>query len=144
MLFTWLYAVACALQIYFDFSGYSAIWPWASAGSFGFHFPENFRYPFLSGSVTEFWRRWHISLGSWFRDYVYIPLGGQPLLPQPVAAERVPCLGPDGPVARGGVEFRAVGACFSPSCWRRKKLWYGHGLEKTRLLKHLYMLPCWR
>ena len=43
---------------------------------FGFRFPENFQYPYLSGSITEFWRRWHISLGSWFRDYLYIPLGG--------------------------------------------------------------------
>ena len=111
VLFTWLYAVACALQIYFDFSGYSDM-AVGLGRIFGFHFPENFRYPFLSGSVTEFWRRWHISLGSWFRDYVYIPLGGQPLLPQPVATERVPCLGPDGPVARGGVEFRAVGPVF--------------------------------
>ena len=75
MLFTWLYAVACALQIYFDFSGYSDM-AVGLGQIFGFHFPENFRYPFLSGSVTEFWRRWHISLGSWFRDYVYIPLGG--------------------------------------------------------------------
>ena len=75
VLFTWLYAVACALQIYFDFSGYSDM-AVGLGRIFGFHFPENFRYPFLSGSVTEFWRRWHISLGSWFRDYVYIPLGG--------------------------------------------------------------------
>ena len=75
VLFTWLYAVACALQIYFDFSGYSDM-AVGLGQIFGFHFPENFRYPFLSGSVTEFWRRWHISLGSWFRDYVYIPLGG--------------------------------------------------------------------
>ena len=75
VLFTWLYAVACALQIYFDFSGYSDM-AVGLGRIFGFHFPENFRYPFLSGSVTEFWRRWHISLGSWFRDYVYIPMGG--------------------------------------------------------------------
>ena len=75
MLFTWLYAVACALQIYFDFSGYSDM-AVGLGQIFGFHFPENFRYPFLSGSVTEFWRRWHISLSTWFRDYVYIPLGG--------------------------------------------------------------------
>ena len=75
VLFTWLYAVACALQIYFDFSGYSDM-ALGLGQIFGFHFPENFRYPFLSGSVTEFWRRWHISLSTWFRDYVYIPLGG--------------------------------------------------------------------
>ena len=75
VLFYWMYAVAFTLNIYFDFSGYSDMA--ISLGQiFGFHFPENFHYPYLSKSVTEFWRRWHISLGSWFRDYVYIPLGG--------------------------------------------------------------------
>ena len=74
-LFFWIYAVAYSLQVYFDFSGYSDMA--IGLGSiFGFKFPENFRYPYISSSVTEFWRRWHISLGSWFRDYVYIPMGG--------------------------------------------------------------------
>ena len=75
VLFYWLYAVAFALHIYFDFSGYSDM----AIGlglCFGFHFKENFNYPYISASITEFWRRWHISLGTWFRDYVYIPLGG--------------------------------------------------------------------
>jgi alginate O-acetyltransferase complex protein AlgI len=75
VLFFWLYAVAFSLQIYFDFSGYSDM-AIGLGKIFGFEFPENFNYPFISGSITEFWRRWHISLGSWFRDYVYIPLGG--------------------------------------------------------------------
>lgn len=75
VLFFWLYAAACALQIYFDFSGYSDM-AIGLGRIFGFDFPENFNYPFISKSATEFWRRWHISLGSWFRDYVYIPLGG--------------------------------------------------------------------
>ena len=75
VLFVWLYAVAYTLHIYFDFSGYSDM-AIGLGGIFGFHFPENFRYPYISGSITEFWRRWHISLGSWFRDYLYIPLGG--------------------------------------------------------------------
>lgn len=75
VLFFWLYAAACALQIYFDFSGYSDM-AIGLGKIFGFDFPENFNYPFISKSATEFWRRWHISLGSWFRDYVYIPLGG--------------------------------------------------------------------
>jgi alginate O-acetyltransferase complex protein AlgI len=75
VLFFWLYAVAFSLQIYFDFSGYSDM-AIGLGRIFGFEFPENFNYPFISGSITEFWRRWHISLGSWFRDYVYIPLGG--------------------------------------------------------------------
>ena len=75
VLFYWMYAVAFALNIYFDFSGYSDM-AIGLGRIFGFHFLENFNYPYLSKSVTEFWRRWHISLGSWFRDYVYIPLGG--------------------------------------------------------------------
>ena len=75
VLFYWMYALAFSLNIYFDFSGYSDM-AIGLGRVFGFHFPENFNYPYLSQSVTEFWRRWHISLGSWFRDYVYIPLGG--------------------------------------------------------------------
>ena len=75
VLFFWVYAVAYMLHIYFDFSGYSDM-AIGLGRIFGFHFPENFNYPYISGSITEFWRRWHISLGSWFRDYLYIPLGG--------------------------------------------------------------------
>ncbi len=71
----WLGAVGFALQIYFDFSGYSDM-ARGLGGMLGFDFPENFRYPYISASVSEFWRRWHITLGSWFRDYVYFPLGG--------------------------------------------------------------------
>ncbi len=71
----WLGAVGYAMQIYFDFSGYSDM-AIGMGRMFGFHFLENFEHPYCSASVTEFWRRWHISLGSWFRDYVYIPLGG--------------------------------------------------------------------
>ena len=74
-LFYWLYAVATMLHIYFDFSGYSDM-AIGLGRIFGFSFLENFNYPFISKSVTEFWRRWHMSLGTWFRDYVYIPLGG--------------------------------------------------------------------
>lgn len=72
---SWLGAIAYTLQIYFDFSGYSDI-AIGLGKMFGFHFSENFNYPYISKSITEFWRRWHISLSSWFRDYVYIPLGG--------------------------------------------------------------------
>ncbi|MDD6967459.1 MAG: MBOAT family protein [Firmicutes bacterium] len=75
VLFVWLYALAYALQIYFDFSGYSDM-AIGLGRILGFRFPENFNYPYLSSSVTEFWRRWHMTLGGWFRDYVYIPLGG--------------------------------------------------------------------
>ena len=75
VLFYWLYAVAFSLHIYFDFSGYSDM-AIGLGRIFGFHFLENFDYPFISRSVQEFWRRWHMTLGGWFRDYLYIPLGG--------------------------------------------------------------------
>lgn len=75
VLFYWMYALAFSLHIYFDFSGYSDM-AIGLGRIFGFRFQENFQYPYISKSITEFWRRWHISLGSWFRDYVYIPLGG--------------------------------------------------------------------
>ncbi|MDD4230887.1 MAG: hypothetical protein PHG45_05860 [Dehalococcoidales bacterium] len=75
ILLYWMWAVGFTLQIYFDFSGYSDM-AIGLGRIFGFRFPENFNFPYMAKSVTEFWRRWHISLGSWFRDYVYIPLGG--------------------------------------------------------------------
>ncbi len=75
VLYYWLYAIAFCLHIYFDFSGYSDM-AIGLGKLFGFTFMENFNYPYISKSVTEFWRRWHMSLGQWFRDYVYIPMGG--------------------------------------------------------------------
>ena len=75
VLIAWLGAVSYTFQIYFDFSGYSDM----AIGlglMFGFHFKENFNYPYIARSISDFWRRWHISLSKWFRDYVYIPLGG--------------------------------------------------------------------
>ena len=75
VLFYWMYAFGFALNLYFDFSGYSDM-AIGLGRVFGFRFIENFDHPYMSRSVTEFWRRWHMSLGSWFRDYIYIPLGG--------------------------------------------------------------------
>ena len=74
-MFAWIGTIAFALQIYYDFSGYSDM-AIGLGKMFGFHFVENFNYPYIATSITDFWRRWHISKSSWFRDYVYIPLGG--------------------------------------------------------------------
>ena len=78
--FSWMYAVAFTFHIYVDFSGYSDM-AIGLGRILGFRFPENFRYPYMSRSVTEFWRRWHMTLGGWFRDYVYIPMGGNRVSP---------------------------------------------------------------
>lgn len=75
VVFAWIGAFAYTLQIYFDFDGYSQM-AIGLGKMFGFNFPENFNYPYIAKSITEFWRRWHISLSTWFRDYLYIPLGG--------------------------------------------------------------------
>lgn len=76
----WLGIICYTLQIYFDFSGYSDM-AIGLARMFGFKFLENFNYPYISRSIQEFWRRWHISLSNWFRDYLYIPLGGNRVKP---------------------------------------------------------------
>ena len=75
VLMAWLGIVAFAFQIYFDFSGYSDMAIGLGA-ILGFHFPENFNYPYIAASIKDFWHRWHISLSTWFKEYVYIPLGG--------------------------------------------------------------------
>ncbi|MBO5485803.1 MAG: MBOAT family protein, partial [Eubacterium sp.] len=80
VLTAWMGLAAYTFQIYFDFSAYSDM-AIGLGNMFGFQFPENFNYPYTSKSITEFWRRWHISLGTWFREYVYIPLGGNRVSP---------------------------------------------------------------
>ena len=75
VIFYWIFGISYMLELYFDFSAYSDM-AIGLGRIFGFNFPENFNYPYISKSITEFWRRWHISLGTWFKDYVYIPLGG--------------------------------------------------------------------
>ena len=75
VVFFWIFGISYMLQLYFDFSAYSDM-AIGLGRIFGFHFPENFNYPYISKNITEFWRRWHISLSTWFKDYVYIPLGG--------------------------------------------------------------------
>ncbi|MBQ9166558.1 MAG: MBOAT family protein [Oscillospiraceae bacterium] len=138
VLFCWLYAIAFTLHIYFDFSGYRDM-AIGLGHILGFTFPENFNYPYISRSVTEFWRRWHISLGSWFRDYVYIPLGGNR-------------------VSRGKW-LRNIfvvwlltgfwhGAAWNFILWGLwfgvllviEKLWLGRALEQNKLLSHVYVL----
>jgi len=138
MLYYWLYAIAFMLCIYFDFSGYSDM-AIGLGKIFGFSFRENFNYPLTSTSATEFWRRWHISLGSWFRDYVYIPLGGN----------RVS-------VPRWTLNVLAVwlltgiwhGAAWNFALWGLyfavllmvEKFWLGKHLERHRVAAHIYLL----
>ena len=138
VLFCWLYALAYVLHLYFDFSGYSDM-AIGLGRIFGFRFPENFQYPYISRSVTEFWRRWHISLGTWFRDYVYIPLGGN----------RVPR-------ARWVLNLAVVwaltglwhGAAWNFVAWGllfavlllAEKLWLGEWLHRHPALGHFYVL----
>ena len=138
VLFFWLYAVAYSLHIYFDFSGYSDM-AIGLGKIFGFTFLENFNYPFISNSITEFWRRWHMSLGSWFRDYVYIPLGGN----------------------RKGKKRQLLnifivwmltgfwhGASWNFIIWGLyfavlliiEKLWFLKYLQKSRVLSHIYVI----
>lgn len=138
VLYMWLYAVSFMLQIYYDFSGYSDM-AIGLGRMFGFELMENFDYPYISTSVTEFWRRWHISLGSWFRDYVYIPMGGN----------RVP-------FARWLLNIFTVwfltgfwhGAAWNFILWGLyfavflviEKLWFRGFLKKYPLLAHVYTL----
>lgn len=139
VLFAWLGAVAYTFQIYFDFSAYSDM-AIGLGRMFGFHFLENFNYPYVARSVTEFWRRWHISLGSWFRDYVYIPLGGSRCSRSRWLLNVLLVWGLTG-LWHGAAWNFVLWGLFFAVLLAAEKLWYGHRLEKTRLLKHLYMLP---
>ena len=138
VLFFWMYGIGYMLHIYFDFSGYSDM-AIGLGKLFGFHFMENFNYPYISKSITEFWRRWHISLGSWFRDYVYIPLGGNR-------------------VSRKRWAFNIITVWFLTGFWHGaawnfilwglyfviflilEKLFLASCLKKVKLLSHVYVL----
>ena len=129
VLLSWVGIISFALQIYFDFSGYSDM-AIGLAKIFGMNFDENFNYPYISKSITEFWRRWHITLSSWFRDYIYIPLGGNRKgLPKQIrnilivwALTR--CM------AWSILEFRAMGCIFWSNFNYRKTI-YAQGIRKA-------------
>ncbi len=111
VLSAWLGAFAYMFQIYFDFSGYSDM-AVGLGKMFGFEFCMNFNYPYIAKSITEFWRRWHISLSSWFRDYVYIPLRGQQSIEEPAYLQSNGCMVSDRIMARSCMEFRGMGILY--------------------------------
>ncbi len=138
VLFYWLFVAAYMLQVYFDFSGYSDM-AIGLGKMFGFRFLENFHYPFVSKSISEFWRRWHMSLGSWFRDYVYIPMGGNR-------------------VKRGRLLFNIFTVWLLTGLWHGaewnfvvwglyfgvlltlEKFFWGKWIQKTKVWGHIYVL----
>lgn len=140
VLFYWLYAIAYMLQIYFDFSGYSDM-AIGLGRLFGFNFPENFDYPYISRSITEFWRRWHMTLGGWFRDYVYIPLGGNRGSKAQWLRNIAIVWLLTGLWHGAAWNFVAWGAMFG-ILLIIEKLWLGRIIEKApRIVQHLYVLP---
>ena len=138
VLYFWLYAVSFALQLYFDFSGYSDM-AIGLGRIFGFRFQENFNYPYISGSITEFWRRWHISLGSWFRDYVYIPLGGNRVSKEKWLRNILVVWMLTGLWHGASWTFVLWGLGFAVLLVA-EKLVYGRLLQRTHVLKHVYTL----
>ena len=138
VLFVWLYAAAYVLHLYFDFSGYSDM-AIGLGRIFGFHFIENFNYPYISASVTEFWRRWHMSLGSWFRDYVYIPLGGN-RVSKAKWFRNIFIVWLLTGLWHGAAWTFVLWGLFFAVFLTAEKLWYGEALAQTRFLKHLYVL----
>ncbi len=139
VLFFWLYALAYSLHIYFDFSGYSDM-AIGLGKLFGFDFLENFDYPFISGSITEFWRRWHMSLGSWFRDYVYIPLGGNRVRPLRQLFNILVVWLLTGFWHGAAWNFILWGLFFAVLLVVEKR-WLLRPLKRSRVLRHVYVLP---
>jgi len=135
---SWINAIGFTLQIYFDFSGYSDM----AIGlglMFGFHFLENFNYPFIAKSITDFWRRWHISLSSFFRDYVYIPLGGNRVSNLKWFRNLFVVWFLTGFWHGAAWNFIIWGLYFAVLLVLEKKIW-GKYLEKTKIFKYIYTL----
>lgn len=140
VLFCWIYAVAFTLQIYFDFSGYSDM-AIGLGRIFGFTFPENFNYPYISGSIREFWRRWHMTLGGWFRDYLYIPLGGNRVKKWKWVRNLLVVWLATGLWHGAAWNFVLWGLGYGLLLLGENCLW-GRGLGKCRVLNHLYVMLC--
>lgn len=140
ILFCWVYAISLILQYYYDFSGYSDM-AIGLGKILGFHFPENFYYPYRSRSITEFWRRWHMSLGSWFRDYVYIPLGGSRVSRGKHIRNIIIVWCLTGLWHGGTVNFLLWGGFFA-GILLLEKFVYGKYLENHRWISHGYVLLC--
>lgn len=138
ILFYWMYAVAFALHVYFDFSGYSDM-AIGLGRMMGFHYQENFNYPYISKSITEFWRRWHISLGSWFRDYVYIPLGGNRVDKGRYLFNILLVWALTGLWHGGAWNFVVWGLYFA-ALLMAEKLWLLNRLERHKVLGHIYAI----
>ncbi len=138
VIFVWLYAIAYSIHIYFDFSGYSDM-AIGLGKIFGFDFPENFNYPFISKSATEFWRRWHMTLGSWFRDYVYIPMGGNRVSKPRWLFNILTVWLLTGFWHGADWNFIVWGLMFAVLLMA-EKLWYLKYLEKAKIWPHLYKL----
>ncbi len=138
ILFYWMYAIAFTLHIYFDFSGYSDM-AIGLGKIMGFDFLENFNYPYISRSVTEFWRRWHMSLGSWFRDYVYIPLGGNRVKKSRYYLNILLVWALTGLWHGGAWNFVIWGLYFA-ALLLIEKIWLLPHLEKSRVWRHAYLL----
>ena len=134
----WLCALALPLQIYFDFSGYSDMAIGLGA-MLGFHFPENFDHPFASRSATEFWRRWHMTLGAWFRDYLYIPLGGSRVRPWRHVVNLLIVWAATGLWHGAAFHFLLWGLWYGVLIVG-EKLVYGNLLERSQVLSRLYFL----
>ena len=134
----WLGAICYALQIFFDFAGYTDM-ALGLGRLFGFRYLENFDYPYISASITEFWRRWHMSLGSWFRDYVYIPLGGNRVSKTKWLRNILVVWLLTGLWHGAAWNFVLWGLFFAVFL-TAEKLWYGRALAKTRVFKHIYVL----
>ena len=138
LLYWWLYAAACTLQIYFDFSGYSDM-AIGLGKILGFDFPENFDHPFVSASITEFWRRWHMTLGSWFRDYLYIPLGGN-RVSKPRWIFNIAVVWMATGLWHGAAWNFVLWGVFFAVFLMIEKLWLLKPLKKSRVLSHAYVM----
>jgi len=138
VLYYWMYAVAFTLHIYFDFSGYSDM-AIGLGRIFGFSLPENFNYPYISGSITEFWRRWHMSLGTWFRDYLYIPLGGN-RVSQVKWIRNIFIVWMFTGLWHGASWNFVLWGFFFGAILMIEKRWLLKILDKTKVIKHLYVI----
>ena len=134
----WLGAVCYLMQIYFDFSGYSDM-AIGLGRAFGFTFRENFMYPYCAASMQDFWRRWHISLSTWFKEYVYIPLGGNRRGKLRTGLNKLIVFLLTGLWHGAAWNFVLWGLFFAVFL-TVEKLWYGRALAKTRVFKHIYVL----